>query len=209
MIEAGPTGEPPVLLVHGIWDDGTRFCHLQRALEAARRRVETIDLVPNDGSAPIRALADAVARHVEAMRDRHRVDRIDLVGFSMGALVARTFIQRSGGRLWVRRFVSISGPQHGTVDAHVFALSKRHHGIADMRPGSALLQDLASDVDPWGTVETHVLYTPLDLMILPAASSELPKARTTTRVSVPLHHMMISHPKVLRLVVERLAGPTS
>jgi triacylglycerol lipase len=191
----------PVLLVHGIWDTGAKLQNLRRAIEHRGRVVETIDLVPNDGRAPVRALARQVAARVEALRVASGHTRIDLVGFSMGALVSRTFIQREGGREAVRRFVSISGPHGGTLDAHALP----YEGARDMRPGSALLTDLASDPDPWGEVEVHVFYTPFDLMIVPPRSSELRGARTTTKIPVPLHRLMIVAPRATRAVAELLA----
>lgn len=194
---------PPVLLVHGIWDTGAKLSVLRHAIEAQGGEVHTIDLVPNDGSAPILTLAEQVRARVTELCTRSGVSRIDLVGFSMGALVSRTFIQRLGGRDEVRRFVSLSGPHHGTLMARLLPLA----GARDMRPGSELLRDLASDVDPWGEVEVHVLYTPYDLMIVPPRSSELVGARSTTRVPVPLHRLMILHPRATGLVAQRLAEP--
>jgi triacylglycerol lipase len=165
----------PVLLVHGIWDTGSELAALRREIE---RR----------------------GRLVEALRRESGHGRIDLVGFSMGALVSRTYIQREGGRETVRRFVSISGPHAGTLGAQVLPLE----GVRDMRPGSALLRDLASDAEPWGDVEVHVLYTPFDLMILPPRSSELRGARTTTRIPVLLHRLMIVSPRATGAVADRL-----
>ena len=195
------TAKRPVLLVHGIWDTGARLGTLRGAIERRGRTVETIDLVPNEGRAPIRALAKQVAARVESLRSVSGQARIDLVGFSMGALVSRTYIQREGGRDKVRRFVSISGPHAGTLDAHALP----YEGARDMRPGSPLLTDLASDPDPWGEVEVHVLYTPFDLMIVPPRSSELRGAHTTTRIPVPLHRLMILAPRATRAVADLLA----
>ncbi len=189
-----------MLLVHGIWDTGAKLAILERVIEARGRDVETIDLTPNDGRAPIRELAAQVAARVDELRSRAGVDRIDLVGFSMGALVSRTYIQRLGGRDRVRRFVSISGPHAGTLDAMVMPYA----GTRDMRPGSALLRDLASDADPWGDVEVHVLYTPFDLMIVPARSSELRGARSTQRIPVAFHRFMIESPRATKAVADLL-----
>ncbi|HJL18639.1 MAG TPA: alpha/beta fold hydrolase [Sandaracinaceae bacterium LLY-WYZ-13_1] len=189
----------PTLLVHGIWDDGARFDRLRAALErAGAPRVEALDLWPNDGSAPIERLAAQVQARADAMG----VERIDLVGFSMGALVGRWWLQRMGGRDRVRRFVSISGPHHGTATA--WALSRA--GVRQMRPGSPLLADLASDEDPWGEVEVHSIWTPWDLMIVPPRSSRLRGARGEHRIGVPLHRWMIRHPEAVSTVVRVLRG---
>lgn len=195
------SGEPPVLLVHGIWDTGAKLATLRAAIERAGRRVVTaMDLVPNDGRAPLHVLAEQVRARVESLARAHGAERVDLVGFSMGALVSRVYLQRLGGKRRVRRFVSISGPHGGTVHAHVLPLA----GARDMRRGSALLRELDADPDPWGDVEVHVLYTPFDLMIVPARSSELRGAQTTTRIPVVLHRFMIEDARAVGAVARIL-----
>jgi triacylglycerol lipase len=110
-------------------------------------------------------------------------------------------VQRGGGKGVVRRFVSISGPHAGTLTAHALP----HVGARQMRPGSDLLRDLASDADPWGGVEVHALYTPFDLMIVPAVSALLPGATTTHRIPALLHRLMLSDRRVHAIVASLLA----
>jgi triacylglycerol esterase/lipase EstA (alpha/beta hydrolase family) len=184
----------PVLLVHGIWDSSSRLLPLKTGLE--RRGlgpVHALDLVPNDGRASIAALGEIVAREAEALAAREGTPRVDVVGFSMGALVTRWYIQRGGGKERVRRFVSISGPHAGTAVAYALPFA----GVREMRPGSPMLRDLAADADPFGVVEVHCLYTPFDLMILPATSSILSGARSVRRFGVPMHRFMITDEGVL------------
>lgn len=193
----------PVLLVHGIWDTGARLRPLRRALEEADLGpIVAIDLSPNDGRAPILELAAQVDRAARELAERAGRERVDVVGFSMGALTTRTFIQKLGGKHRVRRFVSISGPHAGTATAYAIPFA----GVREMRPRSALLRELEADPDPWGACEVHVLYTPFDLMILPATSSRLPGARSETVVPVALHRWMIEHPDALAHVVRILRG---
>lgn len=190
----------PVLLVHGIWDTGAKLAAIARALEAAGApRADAITLSKNDGSAPLLELAREVAAAAEALGPR-----IDLVGFSMGALVSRAYVQRLGGRDRVRRFVSISGPHDGTAWAR-FA-GPAAHGVRDMRPGSALLTDLARDRDPWGRAEVHTLWTPFDGMIVPPRSSLLPGATSDLRLPIALHRWIVSDPRAIAHVVRVLAA---
>jgi len=178
----------PVLIVHGIWDSRARVRTLERGLIARGiEQVVAFDLKPNDGRAPIATLAEQVKRQADALFEQHGA--IDLVGFSMGALVSRYYLQRLGGNAQVRRFISISGPHHGTLIAYALPLA----GLREMRPGSALIRELESDAEPFGNVEVHCLYTPYDLMIVPATSSVLPQARSVQKIAVPIHRMMIMH----------------
>ena len=191
----------PVLVVHGLWDSRARIEPLVRGLQARGiADVVSFDLEPNTGRAPIAELGRQVQVEADALRERHGCERIDLVGFSMGALASRYFVQRCGGRDRVRRFVSISGPHAGTWTA--FALP--FEGVRQMRPGSPLLCDLDADVDPFGDVEVHCIYTSLDLMIVPATSSILRGAHSVHRLRVPIHRWMLHDRRVHDLVARLL-----
>jgi len=170
---------------------------MKRALERGSSEcVLAIDLVPNDGSVSLSVLAEQIARAAERLRAETGAEKIDVVAFSMGTLVTRYWLQRLAGREFVRRFISISGPHAGTLLAH---LSNRP-GIRDMRPGSEFLRALDEDPVGFGSVEVHVLFTPLDLMIVPARSSLLEQAKTVRSFPVVLHPLMLHSPRVLKHV---------
>jgi triacylglycerol lipase len=195
-------GTAPVLIVHGIWDTAAVMAPLVKGL--AKRgidRMHAIDL-PRSGRASIAELGAIVVREAQALAEREKVESIDLVGFSMGALVSRWYVQRGGGKSRVRRFVSISGPHHGTFNARLLPTPAGR----DMRPSSDLLRDLAADVDPFGPVDVHCVYTPFDLMILPPVSSVLPGARSTRAFKVVLHGLMIYDRRVHDHIADILRG---
>jgi triacylglycerol esterase/lipase EstA (alpha/beta hydrolase family) len=192
---------PPLLCVHGIWDTSAVFDRMAGAL---RRQgwsdIQALDLAPNDGRGDIPTLAAQVKQAADALLARTGQARLDLIGFSMGALVSRYYLQRLGGREEVRRFISISGPHQGTLTA---MLSGRI-GARQMRPSSALLNELAQDASPWGGCEVHAFWTPFDLIILPPSSSALPGAKER-RFNVPLHPLMLSDRAVIQAVAEVLS----
>jgi len=193
----------PVLLIHGIWDTSARLSPLRRGLtERGVARVHAMDLTENLGRAPIERLGREVGDEVLAMAARESARQVDIVGFSMGALVARWYVQRGGGKWRVRRFISVSGPQHGTATAYALPFA----GTRDMRPGSALLRDLASDADPFGDVDVHCLYTPYDLMIVPARSAVLAEARSVRAFPVAMHRLMIRDARVMDHIAALLLG---
>ncbi|WNG56993.1 alpha/beta fold hydrolase [Archangium gephyra] len=190
----------PVLLVHGIDDDARTLAPLADALaRAGFQDVRIIELKPNNGDAPISVMAEQVAGAAASLRALTGHARIDVVGFSMGALVSRYYLQRLEGRNHVRRFVSISGPHAGTLTGWLRA----NPGARDMRPNSELLRGLATDEAPFGDVQVFSLWTPLDLMIIPARSSQLTGARERT-FPVMLHPLMLRDGRVLRSVEEAL-----
>lgn len=193
----------PVLMVHGIWDQGARFDRMRAALSiAGHTPAKALDLSPNDGSGTIESLARQVEDAASEVLGEGGTGKLDLVGFSMGALVSRYWVQRMSGKTRVRRFVSISGPHQGTVTA--FAIKKA--GVVQMRPKSPLLASLESDADPWGDVEVHTLWTPYDLMIMPPRSGQLPRAASDHCLRIALHRWMITHPRAVETVVSILAS---
>jgi triacylglycerol lipase len=75
-----------------------------------------------------------------------------------------------------------------------------------MRPDSAWLRALNEDVATLGRIDVTSIWTPLDLMIVPANSSRLPVGREVL-VAAPLHALMLHDPRSLRAVAEALAAP--
>ena len=190
-----------VLLVHGIYDSATSMAFVKRTLENRGWQVCAISLKPSDGSISFDAMARQVQGFVAANYGPD--EKFDLVGFSMGGLVCRYYVQKLGGASRVRRFVTISTPNHGSL----LAWLGRGDGVREMRPGSDMLRDLNSNAAELAALEYISIYTPLDLSIIPSSSSRLPVARNVI-AWVPLHPLMLMMPEPLRMVAEALdAGP--
>lgn len=190
----------PVLLVHGIFDTGKVFHKMLPYLQQKGCTVYDLDLEPNDGYVGLDQLAQQVADYINATFPPEQP--IDLVGFSMGGVVSRYYMQRLGGIDRVQSFITISSPHHGTWIAYCnFGL-----GCVQMRPDSNFLQDLNRDVDILKQVNFTSIWTPYDLMIVPANSSRLPVG---TEVIVPVltHARMLTDIRSLAAVAEALSTP--
>lgn len=193
----------PVVVVHGIWDSERSVGPLMQGLvQRGRRDVHALSLTPPWGSAPIETLAEQLGQFVAELKARRGAERVDVVGFSMGALVTRVFLQLLAGDSHVHSFVSISGPHRGTWTAYALPLA----GVRQMRPGSALLTKLGSDVSHLRSVAVHCLYTPFDAMIVPSESSVLDGARSVHRLPVALHRLMLFDARVHALTAQLLQG---
>jgi triacylglycerol esterase/lipase EstA (alpha/beta hydrolase family) len=202
--EARPTSERvPVLFVHGTDDNPSAFDPMRHAfLDAgwAKERLHAVRLHPNNGQVPIEVMAYQVRRAAEGLRERTGAGRIDVVAFSQGALSTRYWIQNLGGQPHVRRFISISGPHHGTRAAYL----KRDPALIQMRPDSDFLRALNRRENPFGDTEVFSFWTPLDSTVVPAESASLPGATERTFL-VPLHQMMLGNPAVISATVEALS----
>jgi triacylglycerol lipase len=159
----------PVVLVHGIWKDSTAFQVMQYHLYKQGFETFAIDLKPNDGSAPIEALAEQLDTFIKKIGSP-----VDLVGFSMGGLVSRYYIQRMGGSEHVRKFITIGSPHYGTLTASLISLP----AVQQMRINSVFTNDLNRDVDVLLKHDVVSIWTPLDLMVVPSPNAKLPVGRT-------------------------------
>ena len=181
-----------VVLVHGIHSTSADFTRLARHLRVEGHEVMMLDLVPNNGAAVLDVLARQLADFVEENLPGRR---FNLVGFSMGGLVSRYYMQRLGGARWVDHFVTIAAPHHGTL----MAVANRLPGGVQMRRNSAFIRDLALDQDCLENVKFTSFYTPLDVIIVPGRSSEMPQARNV-RIWALMHPSLILEKRCLRAV---------
>ena len=189
---------PPVVLVHGIFSSGNDMERLARHLRSQGREVFQPTLTPNGGHAPLEDLARQLAGFI-AQKIGER--RFDLIGFSMGGLISRYWLQRLGGIGRILRFVTMAVPHHGTHMARLASLP----GWVQMRPGSEFLRDLASDADVLRAVPFTSFYTPLDAIIVPARSSEMPQARNV-RMWAAMHPSFILERRCIRAVAAALCN---
>jgi triacylglycerol lipase len=195
-----PAGALParrVLLVHGIYNSGKCMAMLERQLRADGWQVYTVSLLPNDGSIRFEAMADQLKSFVDANMPGD--EKFDLVGFSMGGLVCRYYLQKMDGVARVRRFVTLSSPNHGTVWAWLSGRS----GVREMRPGSEMIRELNEGAGELAALDYTSLYTPLDLTIVPASSSRMTSARNVI-CWAPLHPLMLCLPGPIRAVRQAL-----
>lgn len=191
----------PVLLVHGINDTIAVFSKMTPYLSQLGWSVHSLNMIPNNGQCRLDLLAKQVADYVDQTFDPSQP--IDVIGFSMGGIVSRYYIQRLGGVERVQRFVSISAPNNGTLTGY---LSWRP-GCVQMRPDSEFLRDLNRDaVDILGRLNFTVIWTPHDLMIVPSNSSQMPVGKEVT-VPARLHSWMLTDDRCLKAVVTALSEP--
>ena len=188
-----------MVLVHGIYDSDRSMSRLSRLLGASGWEVCAVRLTPNDASVGLDVLAAQLAAFIA---DRFPPDRkLDLVGFSMGGLISRYYVQKLGGARRVHRFVTISAPNHGTIWAY---LSGRD-GCRQMRPNSPFLAELNHNTEDLARVHYTSIYTPLDLTIFPASSSRMPQFPNVIRWAL-LHPLMVLLPSSLRAVQQALSS---
>ncbi|WP_327401840.1 alpha/beta fold hydrolase [Streptomyces sp. NBC_01288] len=130
--------KPPVVLLHGFIDNRSVFVLLRRSLaQHGRRQVESLNYSPL--TCDIRTAAELLGRHIEEICERTGSREVDIVGHSLGGLIARYYVQRLGGDLRVRTLVTLGTPHSGTA---VVPLANAHPIVRQMRPGSPVIEEL-------------------------------------------------------------------
>lgn len=162
-----PTEEkPPVVLLHGFIDNRSVFVLLRRSLaQHGGRHLESLNYSPL--TCDIRAAADLLGRHIEDICERTGQEQVDVVGHSLGGLIARYYVQRLGGDLRVRTLVTLGTPHGGT---RAVPLADAHPIVRQMRPDSEVMEELR---EPAPGCRTHFVafWSDFDHVMTPPESA--------------------------------------
>ena len=150
-------------------------------------------------------LVDSVEQAFPSDDPEYTVE-VDVIGFSMGGLVARHAASANtpapGKRLRIKRLFTISTPHRGAILAGLPTLDER---TIDMRAGSAFLADLDSQLP---SAEYELLsYTRLGDMIVGAENASVPGASPWWVNSAPFspaHLAASTDPRFLADIARRL-----
>ncbi|MET8770586.1 alpha/beta fold hydrolase [Streptomyces sp. NPDC004658] len=196
---------PPVVLLHGFIDNRSVFVLLRRTLaQHGRHRVESLNYSPL--TCDIRIAAELLGRHIEEICERTGSARVDIVGHSLGGLIARYYVQCLGGDLRVRTLVTLGTPHAGT---RVAPLADAHPIVRQMRPGSAVIEELARPapgcrtrfVSFWSDLDS--LMDPLETACLEHPDLDAQNVRVTG-----IGHLALPvHPAVAAGIREALDAP--
>jgi len=193
----------PLVLVHGLWDTPRLFRRLEDQLRGRRQPLLVPHLPHGLGQRPLLDLAAQLGRLVV---QRFGADQpVDVLGFSMGGLVGRSWIQLAGGQGRVRRLISVGSPQRGSLLAIPWP-GRWLASVADMRPGSPLLRQLNGDLSALADVDCCSFWCLADTLVIPSWTGVLPVGRCQ-HLPVWHHKQLISSPVALGPIVTELLRP--
>lgn len=175
-LPADGRAHPPVLLLHGFVDNRSAFTVLRRSLlRNGWTCVQALNYSPL--TCDIRTAAELLGPHIEQVCEQSGHRRVDIVGHSLGGLIARYYVQCLGGDAQVRTLVTLGTPHSGTRAIPALA---PHPLARQMRPGSAVLKELASPAKGCGT-RFAAFWSDLDQLMIPVASARLEHPDLVTR----------------------------
>ncbi len=193
----------PLVLVHGLWDSPRLFRRLEQAL-AGRRAPLLLPHLPH--GLGVRPLEDMASQLDLIITSSFGPDQpLDLLGFSMGGLIGRIWIQLLGGQRRTRRFFSVGSPQQGTLTAQPWPRWLLAT-VADMKLGSPLLRQLNGDLSTLQGIDCYSYYCRIDPLVVPSWRGVLPVG-SVRALPVLSHQHLISKPQALGPIVADLLAP--
>lgn len=189
-------GGRAVILIPGFLDTPALFRRLERRLRREGHRTAGFRLSPSTGARGMDELAEDLDRFVE---ERFPGERVSIVAFSMGGIVARFWVQRLGGAARTDRLVLVSTPHRGTLLAFLLPL----RGLRQIRRGSSFLKALNEDAATLEGCGAACIWSPVDYMIVPAGSARL-GIGTERPMLIPLHFWIMRSRRVIAEVVRLL-----
>jgi triacylglycerol lipase len=194
------TPERPIVVLPGLADNTAIFTELKQALPGP-----LVSFGYSSLTGDVRTAAARLAEQIEELCTVARVSTVDLVGHSLGGLIARYYVQRLGGHQRVETTVTIATPHAGTVTAWLLSPLPL---VRQLRPGSELFEELAKPA-PKCTTRFVVFSGTADALILPARNGRLehPDLRVHNVVKAGAGHFTLAaHPDVIA-EVRALAVP--
>lgn len=156
----------------------------------------------------LRVTARHLARRVEELCTRTGQEQVDLVGHSLGGLVARYYIQRLGGDARVRTLVTLGTPHSGTS---VAPFMDAHPLVRQMRPDSEVLAELAAPA-PGCATRCVAFWSEFDALMAPVGTARIehPDLRVENVQVTGIGHLALpAHPTVIAAVLRALDGPAT
>lgn len=186
---------PPLLLVHGYGCSRAAWWWLRHRLEARGWVVATINLEPI--YTDIEHYVEPLAQRIDAVLAETGAARLILVGHSMGGLVVRAYLRRSGAEK-ISRVVTLGTPYGGSELARIgFGANGRQ-----MVPGNDWLGRLSKEEL---RVETTTILSPHDNYVMPQTNLLLAGAKRCALDGLG-HLAMLYSPRVADALLDALGG---
>lgn len=197
---AAKVAQPPkgkVFLVPGFFDTRLTMLPLRKAIVAGGYDCLFVPLRPVDAHKGIEPLARQLSEVIDQQVEKG--ERFSIVGFSMGGLVARYYLQNLDGAERCSGLYTIATPHNGTYLAYLYP----GLGTKQMRPESEFLQSLRETESIFEHLPVTSYRSPLDVVMLPTKSPKW-SAAENVRVWSALHPTLMWEKELHTDLLQRL-----
>ena len=190
----------PIVLIHGLWNTSAIFNSLLKKLDYYNVEYYAPTLEHYFGRTSIVDLAESLDELI--IKKYGNESKIDILGFSMGGIIARYWIEKFHGYLKTKRFISIGSPHSGTLTAQ-FVPRYLFKGISEMKINSAFLTELSDYDYLLKEIDCVSFYTRWDFMVFPGWRAYLPVGRKFN-LNIYKHRNLVRSPIAINAIVNSI-----
>jgi len=151
-------------LIHGLWNTSRIFSSITPKLDDIGIDYFAPTL---EHSCGMTSILDLTNKLNELILEKYGLEKeIDILGFSMGGIIGRYWLQKFNGYKRTRRLISIGSPHKGTLMAQLIP-KYPFRGISEMKINSKFLRELAKNDFFLDDIECINFFTYWDMMVFP------------------------------------------
>jgi len=190
----------PIILIHGLWNTSSIFSSITSKLDEIEIEYFAPTLNHVYGMTSINELTSTLN---ELILEKYGLEKeIDILGFSMGGIISRYWLQKFNGYKRTRRFISIGSPHKGTLMAQ---LVPRYpfKGISEMKINSDFLRELEKNDCFLDDIECINFFTYWDLMVFPSWWTNLNFGKKIS-VKVYKHRNLVRNKSMVEKIIDEI-----
>jgi len=190
----------PIILIHGLWNTSSIFSLLSSKLDEKEVEYFAPTLNHAFGMTSIVELTNLMDQLIV---DKYGLKQeIDILGFSMGGIIGRYWINKFNGYKRTKRFITIGSPHNGTLTSQLVP-KYPFRGISEMKINSSLLRDLAKYDYFLNDIDCISFFTFWDLMVFPGWRANLNVGEKIS-LNIFKHRNLVRNPAAVERIIERL-----
>ena len=190
----------PIILIHGLWNTSSIFSLISSKLDEKEVEYFAPTLNHAFGMTSIVELTNLMDQLIV---EKYGLEQeIDILGFSMGGVIGRYWINKFNGHKRTKRFITIGSPHHGTLTSQLVP-KYPFRGISEMKINSSLLRDLANYDYFLNDIDCISFFTYWDLMVFPGWRAHLNVGEKIS-LNIFKHRNLVRNPAAVERIIERL-----
>ena len=190
----------PIILIHGLWNTSRIFSFISSKLDEKEVEYFAPTLNHAFGMTSIVELTNLIDQLIV---EKYGLEQeIDILGFSMGGIIGRYWINKFNGHKRTKRFITIGSPHNGTLTSQLVP-KYPFRGISEMKINSSLLRDLANYDYFLNDIDCISFFTYWDLMVFPGWRANLNVGEKIS-LNIFKHRNLVRNPEAVERIIERL-----
>ena len=187
-------------MIHGLWNTSSIFSSITPKLDNNGIEYFAPTLEHSFG---MTSILDLTNKLNELILEKYGLEKeIDILGFSMGGIIGRSWLQKFNGCKRTRRLISIGSPHKGTLMAQLIP-EYPFKGISEMKINSKFLRGLANKDFFFDDIECINFFTYWDRMVFPGWWTNLNFGKKRS-VKVYKHRNFVRNKSVVDKIIDEI-----